>query len=543
MNEIEKGTIKIPQFQRDFVWSKEKSASLLDSIVKGYPVGTFILWKTKEELRSIRNIGGLSLPPTPHGDYIEYVLDGQQRLTSLFACLKGLRIPREDHEDDFSQFFLDLEADERESIVLTELSESDSHIRIRLHDLMEGKITELAKYAEPMQQKIQIYRDRINSYQFSTITIREAPIDVATEIFTRINVSGKPLSLFQIMVAKTFSSTVNFDLAEKCSELLSELNEVDYGIIPESVILQTISTLLVKNCRKKDILTLQREDIIKAWPAAADAIRCTVDFFRNTYRIPVAKLLPYTTLIIPFAYYFHVSNGTKPADDTARWLQDYFWRASLGGRYSQAVETRLAQDIEKIDEIISGRLPMYEWAVDTSADFISKNGWFTVGRAYIKGLLCILAYHEPKSFSDNSIVRISNDWLKQSNSRNYHHFFPKSYLEKEGWSIDRANHIANITIVDDFLNKRQIGGKPPSQYIKEFREHNDDIERCLSTHLIKLESFGVLEDDFDKFLIERCKALSGELKRRILEQDVDSQKAAVPAIDTDTPDEEQEGTI
>jgi uncharacterized protein with ParB-like and HNH nuclease domain len=65
MSDIDKGTIKIPQFQRDFVWNKEKSAKLLDSIVKGYPIGTFILWKTKEELRSLRNIGGLELPRTP----------------------------------------------------------------------------------------------------------------------------------------------------------------------------------------------------------------------------------------------------------------------------------------------------------------------------------------------------------------------------------------------------------------------------------------------------------------------------------------------
>lgn len=59
MAEIEKGLIKIPQFQRDFVWSKDRVAKLVDSIVKGYPIGTFILWKTKEELRHIRNLGGL----------------------------------------------------------------------------------------------------------------------------------------------------------------------------------------------------------------------------------------------------------------------------------------------------------------------------------------------------------------------------------------------------------------------------------------------------------------------------------------------------
>ena len=62
INDIKRGFIKIPQFQRDFIWSKEKAASLMDSILKGYPIGTMILWKTKETLRSIRNLGGINLP-------------------------------------------------------------------------------------------------------------------------------------------------------------------------------------------------------------------------------------------------------------------------------------------------------------------------------------------------------------------------------------------------------------------------------------------------------------------------------------------------
>lgn len=114
--EIENGTIKIPQFQVDFVWSKTKSAKLLDSIVKGYPIGTFIIWKTNERLRSIRNLGGVSLPETPKGDAVKYVLDGQQRLTSLFVTLKGLTITREAQNEDFSQFGVDLTVSEHEEI-------------------------------------------------------------------------------------------------------------------------------------------------------------------------------------------------------------------------------------------------------------------------------------------------------------------------------------------------------------------------------------------------------------------------------------------
>src|SRR5215217_2915990 len=116
---IEHGLLKIPQFQREFVWSREKSAHLLDSILRGYPIGTFILWKTKDSLRTVRNLGEAELPDTPAGDFVQYVLDGQQRLTSLYAAVKGLKVPRQERVDDFAEMYLDLSATEYEPIVIT----------------------------------------------------------------------------------------------------------------------------------------------------------------------------------------------------------------------------------------------------------------------------------------------------------------------------------------------------------------------------------------------------------------------------------------
>ena len=83
INDIQKGIIKIPKFQRDFVWSIDKTANLLDSILKGYPIGTFILWRTDERINDIKNIGNLDIPDTPEGTKVEYVLDGQQCWRSL----------------------------------------------------------------------------------------------------------------------------------------------------------------------------------------------------------------------------------------------------------------------------------------------------------------------------------------------------------------------------------------------------------------------------------------------------------------------------
>ena len=135
-------------------------------------------------------------------------------------------------------------------------------------------------------------------------------------------------------------------------------------------------------------------------------------------------------MIIPFSYYFYKA-GKAPNATKGSLLQDFFWRAGLGERYSHSADTRLAQDMKKIDVILTGRQPTYDWEVDTSAESIKKNGSFATGRAYIKTLLCLLSSKGPLSLRDNSTVNISNDWLTRSNSMNYHHFFPKAFLQDE----------------------------------------------------------------------------------------------------------------
>ena len=529
MYQIETGSIKIPQFQRSFVWDRHKSAKLLDSLLKGFPIGTFIFWRTREELRSIRNLGSIQLPPTPKGDFIHYVLDGQQRLTSLFAAAKGLKVQRAERIDDFSEMYVDLDADNDGDLVLTDVSEKAPQSFISVRNLLNAEFTTLAKFPEKYHGIMQKYKSILEGYNFSVILVPEAPIDVATEIFTRINVMGQPLSVFEVMVAKTYDADRNFDLAEATSDLLEELSEVGFGTIPDIVVLQTISAIMAKECSKKAILRLDKEHFIDTWPKAIEAVRATVDYFRSLFGIPVSQLLPFKALLVPFAYFFF-HHPDRPSGEVQKYLVDLFWRISLGGHYSQSLESRLAQDIRRVDTILKGQLPKYDYPVDTRKEFILENGWFSTGRSFIKAVLCVLAARGPRSFLDNSQVYISNNWLKQANSRNYHHFFPKAYLKRQGVDDYWANHVGNITLVDEFLNKREIRDKKPSVYMRKFDRENRDLARTMHTHLIGLDRSGIWEDDYERFLNRRCAAIARQLSSRVIRQDID-QRGQVAAYD------------
>ena len=175
-----------------------------------------------------------------------------------------------------------------------------------------------------------------------------------------------------------------------------------------------------------------------------------------------------------------------------------------------------------MDSILENEPPDYDWGIDLSPKFMLENGWFNAGRSFAKAVLCLYAYQIPKSFNDNSLVNISNYWLKQANSKNYHHFFPRSYLGKQGVDENRINNVVNITIVDDYLNKREIRAKPPSVYMKTFATGNPDLSETMKTHLVTdIDEFGIWSDDYDLFLDRRASAISRELQRRIIPRDID----------------------
>jgi len=534
INDIKRGMIKIPQFQRDFIWSKEKAASLMDSIIKSYPIGTIILWKTKETLRSVRNIGGINLPETPAGDFVKYVLDGQQRLTSIFASLIGAKVSREYKIEDFSEIYINLEVANNEEIVVSNRSGINEKSIIKLNSLLYGGVKYLASFSSEYHNKLDQYKRNIETYPIPSTLIREVPIDVASEIFTRINEGGKPLTVFEIMVAKTFDVDSNYDLSECYEEIIRELEKVDYETISDATVLRIVSVILTKECSKKVILNLNKYDFINIWPKAVDAIERAVDYLRNYFKIPVSHLLPYNDLIVLFAYFFYHHNN-RPLGDKERYLKDLFWRISLTERYSSGTEAKIAQDIKRVDMILDDSLPTYDYSPYSklTPEGIDQKGVFSVGRSYIKAILCIMAEKQPKSFADNSIVRISNDWLKQANSKNYHHFFPKSYLIKKGVENTKINHIANITIVDDYLNKHLIGAKSPSQYIKMFNL-NTMLNETMKSHMIDIDTFGVLNDDYETFYVQRIKAISDALKEKIIVQAIDEWEELVSTTDPKT---------
>ena len=518
--EIQKGQIKIPKFQRDFVWSIDKTAKLLDSILKGYPIGTFILWETNERLNDIKNIGNLELPPVPDGTKVQYVLDGQQRITSLYAAFLGATIQKEGEKKttDYGGIYIDLEGDINDNDQQIIIADQPKGEFITLNEILnlEANLPQIIEQYKEHNTTILSYARTFSSYDFSTVVLRKEDIDSAIEVFTRINTGGQTLTLFEIMSAKTYDEDQGFDMQSKFQKLLKELESTKYDTISPSIILNVLSLILSRNkeCKRKVVLQLEKQSIIDIWDDVISALKESIDYFRSVYRIPVSTLLPYDALLVPFTYFFY-HNKEKPQGKQIKYLEEFFWRISLSYRYSSSTESKLAQDIKRIDNILKIVRPSYDDLkvfLDSPEDLIETS--FSAGNSYCKAVLCLLAYYEPKDFRNNGKVLLDNSWLKMANSKNYHHFFPKSYLKKQG--VGNANSIVNITLVGADLNKHKIRAKAPSVYIQEFLDENESLPTSIHSHLIEdIDSYGIHSDDYKVFLEKRSKSIYDALRKRI----------------------------
>lgn len=517
---IEEGVFQIPRFQRDFVWDKEKTAQFIDSLLKGFPIGSFIVWKTKERLKSHRELGKQFIKEPIEGDSIYYVLDGQQRMTSLFLALKGMKVGK----NNYAEIYIDLDKDIDGDDEICTLTKSENCITF--YDLMNSKPSSLMnKYKTYYETKIEPLRDHIKRYDFSVIEIENLPLSKIAEIFTRINTGGKVLTLFEIMNAKIYTEsngrTQGFDLEERFGVLVKELKYAGYETIEQEpmIVLQLISLILNRSAKRKSILSIDKKEFITEWSESIESLKKAIELMRSYLKIPALQILPYSALLVAFAYFFRLNGSKQHTANQAQNLSKYFFRSAFGGRFSSSSDTTLTSDIKLIEKIVSDEsidfnkeIPMLNEHKDYFIQTLKDR--FVVSNAFDKAVLCILAYAEPRSFKNSNKIRLDNSWLRRSDSKNFHHFFPKSYLAKIK-KDEFSNALANITFIDSDLNKNIIRAKDPKTYIELFQKENSNIKEDLKTHFIDLDDFGILDNNYDKFLEKRADALADEILKRI----------------------------
>ncbi|GAA3037018.1 DUF262 domain-containing protein [Actinokineospora globicatena] len=556
LTQVDSGEAQLPDFQRGWVWPDRNIASLIASISLGYPAGTVMMLKQGGDVRfKTRSVEG-----APQAGVVpdRLILDGQQRLTSLYQSLFR-DAPVQTHDEARGWFYIDMEkalfsdGDREEAVVfvpetkvrvdfrrqaLLDLSTPEREYTNRMFpctavfDTMQwmmgfaqhesGRQSDNLKFWGRFHETVV---KRFEQYQLPVIELgKSTPRQAVCQVFEKVNTGGVTLTVFELLTA-TFAAD-DFALRQDWDDRRSRWAGGQYRILTEVAntdFLQAVTLLATHErrqaalesgrdevtaarigCRRADMLNLTLPEYRKWAPAVSDGLRSAAQFL-HSQRIFDMRFLPYGSQLIPMAAIFALL-GTKAETVGAREkISRWYWSGVFGELYSGTTETRFAHDVPEVVAWVTGQGGEPRTVQD--AQFFSSrlHSLRTRGSAAYKGLYALLLQVGPVDWATGSDMSNENYF---DNAVDIHHVFPKAWCEKQG--IDRAdyNSILNKTPLTARTN-RLIGGRAPSAYLRGLAKPADatpeQIDRNVGSHLISATD--LRGDDFAAAMKARQGAL------------------------------------
>ena len=551
LDDLKNGEYQIPTFQRNVVWEKQNVKKLWDSIYKFYPLGSILVWKTKIKLQNHRQIGGHKFKFDIEKSEYQYLLDGQQRTTSLLTSLYGgeiegkknfdptlymdVTIQNEDEVDDESykkRFLYFDEIDDKNGeykrntpnqkkyndgfiIKLIDIKENYDNI---LENLME-KLDNNFKH--PYIIELRRLKGVLDNYNLSFIELKGIEVAEVCQIFERINQAGKPLDIFDIVVAKTFRPKTDEDKGFYLRELIDNfrnqennslffnISNFDYLQIIAIIIREYIENSGIKNITDRYLNEIKSQQIEEIWDETQKAILKTFDFFENHLNIKTPQLIPYRYFYLTITNYFYENKNPD-----YNFLKKYFWFYSMHDDDLLSNTTDIKNHIELMNKNKSENLYGFDrFLIDKNQ---LRNATYSSKGIYSRAILSLYSSKRPKDwkFKDREVV--TNNIFISTEKPNLHHIFPLNFIEKNK-SKNKLNKdsLMNIAYLTQLTNL-QISDKSPLEYLKDY--DNEHFENVLKTHLIPLEILqwardnNMPNDALDRFINLRVDIIINELK-------------------------------
>lgn len=568
LKDIEGNKVVLPEFQRDFVWEINKTYDLFDSLVKDIFVGAIIYGIPSFEI-AVRDID--SRPKAAKGKRraslqtrtitleeinkrqkldkanFRLVLDGQQRITSIYRAIKGIDavwfIAKNESELDTTPF---------EKVGLEELlydfdgSQDSQKISIKLSDVwlmdidnlddedvrkkyfentdyyktfcetpdFDGK-AEFKKYRYLKKKITELFKqEKLLSYYLLDMSLEKF-----VTFFERSNTRGVQLNFIDILAAKLY--TGNFNLKVKIEEFQKQYP--NYILIPE-IIVRTIAYIKSspKEINRNYILTeLKAEDFIYWWDKLCTYYKVSLDFLYENKFIISQDWMPYENMLIPLMIFLNELEGSfyKMNQSQKEFLSFWYFNSAFSLRYSGSSNERIIEDSTILINIAKGKKitspsffnKLTKIQVLSQADIYSFD---KKANAVYKGILNLINYHSGGLIDWNNDSKLSlNSDLED------HHIFSRAYLEellKIDIDKDFIDCVANRTLVPKKLNIK-ISDQKPSEYLNQIREQNQNFDRTLENHLIPVELLkGEFDADFKFFLEYRCDKIFDIIKHHII---------------------------
>jgi hypothetical protein len=525
LDQVDQGELALPDFQRSFVWDANSTRELIASIVASYPAGSLLLLQGGAKVFRPRSVEGA---PELNGQPPYLVLDGQQRLTSLYQSFAAKGSHR---------FFLNIQ-ELLDGYDLDEAVEVYHHTKTARWSTIEGQAADLMlpmgrlrnytfwvmevvaarEAAGDNRHKLQgalleiekQYVKPVELYQFPVTTLAATtPAEAVCNIFETLNRTGVKLSVFELLTARAFAKDIH--LRELWSEARGRRLILDDFRIDPYYILQVIAQWQRKSPKRSAVLALDPEtDIAPNWTKAVNALADVLTMLRDECGVLVAKWLGYSTILITLAAAWPVAHEKGgPAVGARRLkLQRWFWCSSFMGRYDNAANSNTEQDVQVLTLWLRDEGPEPEIVATFS---FHPTRWRDVTarqRALYRTTIALSMRRSPLDFHE---IKPLNKAIIDGQAVDDHHIFPRKFLSDSGQG-GAVDSVLNHTLIDKITNIR-IGGNAPSIYLGDMKaELNGALAGILSSHNLPADESGPLwQDRFDEFLQWRQDRLAKEL--------------------------------
>ena len=435
------------------------------------------------------------------------MLDGQQRLTSLFAVFQTELEP--EVADPRFDIYFDFTADETlqgaQFFALTP-EEVDNSRHFPLNVLFD-----VTRYRQASEQLVgdqltvvdQMY-EKFKEIQIPTQTFETDDKARVAIVFERVNRLGVELDVLQLLSAWTWSE--DFYLQDKFTELGEALEPFGFALVGDdtNLLLRCCAAVIKGQAAPNALMTLDGNEVRDRFSEITNGITGAIDFLINNLHVRALKNLPFGTLIVPLSVFF-ATPGNEEADlsnpqrlEILKW----FWRSCFSRRYSSDVIRKLEIDIAEMKKLKNGEdnnlagieAPVYQdFFLETTFNTYSVN---------TKCLILLLAQYGPRSFVSGAPVGLGKV-LKRYNRNEFHHCFPRAYLKGLGLESKDYNKLANFVFMSSADNKT-LGGVAPSEYRQHMYE--PAIPGILEHAVCPAHLF---DDGYDSFVDERATMLAG----------------------------------
>lgn len=506
LDQIDLGSMALPEFQRGYVWNRDQVRGLMDSLDRKHPVGSLLVWATKTENANARGDGNLA-PGS-----VKLLLDGQQRITSLYGIIRD-KPPKffDGNAQAFTGLYFNLEDETFE--FYGPLKMKDNPLWINVTELMQigvGQFIGKLYADETVRPKMDSYINRLNAIDsikaidlhIEEVTGEDKTVDIVVDIFNRVNSGGTKLSKGDLALAKVCAEWP--DARDEMKKRLDKWKKAGFDFRLEWL-LRCVNTIVTGEALFAFLKDVDTPTFQKGLQEAEVTIDRLLNLISSRLGLDYDDVLGSRYSFPLLARYLSQRGGHLANYQEYNKLLYWYVHTFLWGRYAGSTESVLNFDLDLIDNM--------DGALDRLVDQLRREradlklyprdfeGWSRSARFYPLLYMLTRVWHAQDW---DTGIELSNHMLGKLSRLQVHHIFPKALLYEYGYPKSEVNAIANFTFLTQETNLL-VSDHDPAEYLAAFvKRHPGSVE----SHWIPMDPVLWKIENYRDFLAARRELLA-----------------------------------